>query len=89
MSYEYKCRAKQKSDQMYCHRCSLVWDVNDPEPPKCRKPKKKQKTTITFSESEIQYLSDVFNDSRFVSIFGVSKFGTLFLKRNISIKERK
>lgn len=30
------CAARQISDQMNCHRCGLVWDTNDPEPPKCR-----------------------------------------------------
>lgn len=30
-----KCLARQHSDQMICHQCGLVWDVNDPEPPVC------------------------------------------------------
>jgi len=30
------CRAYQMSDQMVCP-CGLAWDVNDPEPPVCRK----------------------------------------------------
>lgn len=29
------CKAKQYNDEMHCGRCGLVWDVNDPEPPKC------------------------------------------------------
>lgn len=29
------CKARQFSDQMYCHKCNLTWDVNDPEPPEC------------------------------------------------------
>lgn len=29
------CRARQFSDQMVCHTCGLVWDVNDPERPAC------------------------------------------------------
>lgn len=29
------CEARQYSDQMSCHRCGLVWDMNDPEPPEC------------------------------------------------------
>lgn len=29
------CQAVQVSDQMNCHRCGLVWDVNDPERPEC------------------------------------------------------
>ena len=30
------CGATQQSDEMYCARCQLRWDVNDPEPPSCR-----------------------------------------------------
>ena len=30
------CQARQYSDQMLC-RCGLAWDVNDLEPPECRK----------------------------------------------------
>ena len=31
-----KCQARQTSDQMTCS-CDNVWDMNDPEPPACRK----------------------------------------------------
>lgn len=31
------CSATQQSDEMYCAPCNLRWDVNDPEPPACRK----------------------------------------------------
>ncbi len=31
------CEAKQQSDQMYCAKCALTWDMNDPEPPLCPK----------------------------------------------------
>jgi hypothetical protein len=30
-----RCLARQTSDQMTCHACGLVWDMNDPEPPTC------------------------------------------------------
>ena len=30
------CQARQHSDQMVCDACGLTWDMNDPEPPKCR-----------------------------------------------------
>ncbi len=30
------CYARQHSDQMVCGKCGLQWDVNDPEPPKCK-----------------------------------------------------
>lgn len=29
------CQAVQLSTGMYCKRCALSWDVNDPCPPKC------------------------------------------------------
>lgn len=32
----HNCAARQYSDQMTCHKCGLVWDMNDPEPPECR-----------------------------------------------------
>lgn len=31
------CYATQHSDQMICPYCGLVWDINDPEPPECRR----------------------------------------------------
>lgn len=31
------CVAVQQSDEMYCARCNLRWDVNDNDPPRCRK----------------------------------------------------
>lgn len=30
------CEARQRSDQMVCDACNLVWDVNDSMPPDCR-----------------------------------------------------
>ena len=33
----HNCHAWQESDQMRCVPCGLVWDMNDPEPPECRK----------------------------------------------------
>lgn len=29
------CAAIQQSDEMFCNKCDLRWDVNDPEPPRC------------------------------------------------------
>lgn len=29
------CEARQYSDQKVCHKCDLVWDMNDPDPPEC------------------------------------------------------
>ena len=31
------CSAIQQSDEMYCAPCNLRWDVNDGDPPPCRK----------------------------------------------------
>ena len=33
----HACQARQYGDQMRCVPCGLVWDMNDPEPPECRK----------------------------------------------------
>lgn len=30
------CSARQYSDQKQCDRCGLIWDMNDPDPPKCK-----------------------------------------------------
>lgn len=29
------CEAHQVGDQMFCDRCGLVWDTNDPDTPMC------------------------------------------------------
>lgn len=34
------CQATCIGDQMICESCSLVWDLNDPEPPPCKVPEK-------------------------------------------------
>jgi len=31
------CYARQHSDQMICHKCGLIWDMNDPDPPECQR----------------------------------------------------
>lgn len=31
------CSAVQQSDEMFCAKCNLRWDVNDTSPPECRK----------------------------------------------------
>lgn len=30
-------RARQYSDQYHCADCGKQWDVNDPDPPECRR----------------------------------------------------
>ena len=37
MPKRHNCQARQYGDQMMCAPCGLNWDVNDPEPPECRK----------------------------------------------------
>lgn len=37
MKQPRSCLARQHSDQMTCAACGLAWDVNDPDPPACRK----------------------------------------------------
>lgn len=32
-----ECHARQFSDGMFCGVCGMTWDVNDTEPPPCRK----------------------------------------------------
>lgn len=32
-----KCKARQYSDQMICHLCKLTWDMNDMDPPECKR----------------------------------------------------
>jgi len=29
------CKAIRDNDEMYCAKCKLRWDLNDPAPPKC------------------------------------------------------
>lgn len=51
-----KCKARQYSDQMVCHDCSLVWDMNDPDRPACNlKPESAEvraKECVTYHNSE-------------------------------------
>jgi hypothetical protein len=30
------CHATRQSDEMVCYKCRLRWDVNDPDPPRCK-----------------------------------------------------
>jgi len=32
-----KCKAFQCSDQMVCEPCNISWDMNDSDPPKCKR----------------------------------------------------
>jgi len=31
-----ECEARRENDNMCCHRCCFTWDVNDPNPPRCK-----------------------------------------------------
>lgn len=35
MNKSSECKAQVHGDQWYCDICQLVWDIDDPEPPKC------------------------------------------------------
>lgn len=36
MASTVKCAARTIGQELHCSRCGYVWDVNDPEPPKCK-----------------------------------------------------
>ena len=48
----HNCHARQESDQMRCVPCGLVWDMNDPEPPECRKNIKRAIARVAKIEEE-------------------------------------
>lgn len=52
------CQARQVSDQMSCHKCGLVWDINDPEPPQC----------LTNHQREIRKMYQILNHSTYGKI---------------------
>ena len=47
MKRPHECQARQYGDQMICAACGLNWDVNDPEPPECRKNIKRAIAKVT------------------------------------------
>ena len=49
----HNCHARQESDQMRCVPCGLVWDMNDPEPPECRKNIKRAIARVAKVEADI------------------------------------
>ena len=48
----HNCHARQESDQMRCVPCGLAWDMNDPEPPECRKNIKRAIARVAKIEAE-------------------------------------
>jgi len=49
-----RCDACQMSDGMYCIPCDLAWDMNDPDPPRC---KPKDTTVVTLKTGSKIYFS--------------------------------
>ena len=52
MPKRHNCQARQYGDQMICAPCGLNWDVNDPEPPECRKNIKRAAAKVAKFEAE-------------------------------------
>ncbi len=52
MPKRHNCQARQYGDQMICAPCGLNWDVNDPEPPECRKNIKRAIARVAKIEEE-------------------------------------
>lgn len=62
------CLAIQYSDQMICSACGLGWDVNDPDPPMCKKIDKRLKSfkeAVLFEKpaDKVKGLPDVLPDA--------------------------
>lgn len=53
-----KCLARQHSDQMICHQCGLVWDMNDPEPPDCLR----EVNAAISPDAQDQAITEYYND---------------------------
>jgi len=53
MPKRHNCQARQYGDQMICAPCGLNWDVNDPEPPECRKNIKRAIARVAKVEADI------------------------------------
>lgn len=73
------CLARQHSDQMICHQCGLVWDVNDPEPPVCANTLKELSDytpcAYVFRGAECGYDGEVLCDKTFESCPIKDRFG--------------
>lgn len=44
-----RCKAIQMSDQKVCRECGLVWDMNDRDPPDC---KRTEETTVNYTRAD-------------------------------------
>jgi hypothetical protein len=58
--YINQCQARAEGDQYRCALCRIVWDRNDPEPPKCP-----QEEKINSAPKQITKLPDEATDESF------------------------
>ena len=58
MPKRHNCQARQYGDQMMCAPCGLNWDVNDPEPPECRKVDRRTKQAKVVTEFEAGHIPE-------------------------------
>lgn len=59
------CQARQYSDQKVCHKCGLVWDMNDPEPPACKQ--ETQSTNSGVHNAMSEHNPDLFHKGGFAT----------------------
>lgn len=56
---------RQYSDEIHCHICGKVWDVNDPDPPECVEVKVTSKPTKKINVSvECEKIRDMLRSKR-------------------------
>lgn len=59
-----ECTARVYGTELHCHQCGFVWDINDPEPPKCDRPTTRE---------HVQRIADKLNKNRFTLIIEGSR----------------
>lgn len=47
------CKARRCNDEMHCHRCATIWDINDPDPPICQGEKDRGNETLKQLKKEL------------------------------------
>ena len=52
------CKAKRCNDEMHCGKCGLVWDIKDPEPPRC-KPERHATRGLAYGRSHLQKIREM------------------------------
>jgi len=86
------CRARQFSDSMSCVRCELSWDMNDPQPPKCKYPphnKIKSPAPITLEKASVKFMDKVREDFENGNDLSWLRRAILICFRAASNKEKK